>query len=278
MDSLIEKLGRPPYQLDQILPLLREASSSSETPKSMPTNHKNDTPKIVESLEALARLVDFSFAETFPQFSSDPTPESIELNGPHIAFHVPPTKYEVLDSFALETMKHKNEMFDRLELPVLPLPAFGSAQVCHHCNWAFEHLARGPCDNKHLPGDSESALITESFHLISIDEWPDFPILEQRAARGCNFCQLLRESLPSLDVLPRNPSRQRVKVWLSTRWRQNGMQRTTSEETSSLLVTVSLKAMSDFSGDRDNLYCENGLQFTVDTSHGTSGWYNLRCL
>lgn len=95
----------------------------------------------------------------------------------------------------------------------------GAAQLCQYCNWPFQRLSKGPNERNYLPGFSMSYSFSSPRFLLAIDEWPAFPVLQERSLQGCEFCLFLREHLLSLDKpRPGNIDRWRVRVWVEFCW------------------------------------------------------------
>lgn len=253
MDSLLHKLGLPPYRLDQIVALLDEASAFSSNSKENSKHHYDDAVHIAESLEALAWLVEVCLSKLLPQFVMKPDPVSLKLFGPVSYTSVLPSERDVLDSIGPRTSKLKDWMFDSFQEPSqTSCPALGTAELCQHCNWPFQRLARGPVKSVHLPELSPLISRASPRYLLTVDDWPNFPVLEKRSLQGCHFCLLLRENLLSLFTQrPGVSDLQRVLVWIKFCWDQD------KESLGSVIVFL-----------RGVLHLEKSLDFTIYTTSG----------
>lgn len=259
MEVLFHRFGKPPYRFDQIVPLLDEASSLTTDPGTTSTHRQDSAIQVVESVEALAGLVEFSLIHAFLDCEIQRTPSIIRQLGPHESECIPSTKYEVLRSIALKTLYLKDWVFDNLKLlPNASELVPGTAQLCQHCNWPFQRLARAPIESSVVPEYPHFKTVSTPHYLLAIDNWPDFPILEKRALQGCDFCRLLREYLPSLDVWPNDSDSKCFYVWMYFAW---GMDRN--------LKTVNI-CMSNSSP------CIKSLDFTIETTYGRSDCRNLK--
>ncbi|KAJ0114128.1 HET-domain-containing protein [Diaporthe amygdali] len=147
MEVLFHKLGKPPYRFDQITPLLDEAASLTTNPENTSAQHQDSAIHIIESVEALAGIVEFDLSEAFPQFNIEPSEAVIEQLGPHKGSYVPPAEFELLHAIAPKTLHLKEWLFDSPELlSKNHRPEAGNAHLCRHCEWSFQRLARVPIE------------------------------------------------------------------------------------------------------------------------------------
>lgn len=253
MDQLFHKLGLAPYRLDQIIPLLDEASSLTSNPEDITTQYYDTTIKVAESLEALAWLVEFCLAATFPQFSRQPDPAEIEGLELYSNVYIPSNERDILDSIGPKTLHLKSWIFSGSQQPSQSSrSALGTAQLCQYCNWPFQRLSKGPNERGHQPELQVVYSLRSPRFLLAVDAWPTLPFLKERSLRGCDFCLFLCEQLLSLDVTPPAKSdEKRVRVWIEFCWDLRAG--------SLASVLVMLSGSENFS---------KTLSFTVDTVHG----------
>lgn len=201
MESLFRKIGTPLYSLNQILPLLDEASYLSSNPEQPTAQMYDAAVETVQSIEALARLWQFNPAEVF-RFLYTPGPATDEL--------------AVLNSIRPKTLHLKGWLFDRFQLSQNPGSAHGTAKLCQYCNWPFRRISRGPYG---LRATLSWSILEKSRYLLANDHWPDFPVLEERLLQGCEFCRFLCEHLLSLVVpQPGEFDGEPIDVWISFSW------------------------------------------------------------
>lgn len=242
MDSLFRRIGIPPYHLDQILPLIDEASSLSSNPETS-TQFHDAAVEIAESMEALAWFLEGPYQhETLPQFEWYEYP--------------PRSEHDILKSIRSTTLRLKSLLFDDFQLPSqIPQPGLGSARLCQHCTWPFQRLARGPIGDGHGLSWSLSIVSFRSPYLLAQDHWPEFPVLEMRSLQGCEFCLFLRKHLLSLVVpQPGELDREPANVWIEFNW--------TWGTRSLKSVEVVLRGRPHGSRNTEWLY------FTIDTQNG----------
>lgn len=260
MDLLFQKLGLPPYRLDQIIPLLNEASSfNSKSGESSAQYHDSDTAiEIAESIEALAWLAEFCIVKAFPQFSVEPEPAEVERLEPYNEIHVSPTDRAILDSIGPETLRLKNWIFDRSNQPSQTL--VGTAQLCQNCNWSFQRLAKGPNEKNYLP--ELQVFLSSPRYLLAIDKWPTLPALQERSLQGCQLCLLLRENFLSLGVQQYEKLKEKpVNLWIEFCY-------DTYRSLTSVLVSLhGYDYLVNF-GKRLSITINKRLSFMIDTLHG----------
>lgn len=252
MDLLFHRLGPPPYHLNQVLPLLNEASSlisNSETS----TQSYDTAVRMVELIEALARLVQYSPAQVFPQVVVTPDPALLKQVRPHRTICMSLDEGDTLTSIAETALNLRGWLFKNFR-PQAPTSQSGrgTAKLCQHCDWAFQRLKRNP----YASGRPSELLgfvhCDETCCLLAIDHWPDFRVLEERSLQGCEFCRLLHGHLLSIVACqPESCDLERVTLWIDFHW---------DEDTMALkFATVFLPGCEHFPGRMD---------FTISTTHG----------
>lgn len=259
---MFRKIGIPPYHLNQIIPILDEASSWISNSEKPSAQFYSAIVETIESLEALAWLIANYPTEMFLQFPWVPGLAVDQQTQPYVVW-AQPAKRAVLDSIGPKTLHLKDWLFDGFQLSQISRSALGTARLCQYCNWPFRRIARGP--NSHPPDLPHriSFVCGQPHYLLANDHWPDFPVLEERSLQGCEFCLLLHKHLLSL-VLPR-PAKfdaKPVSVWIGFIW---------DEGTRSLeLVQITLRGYSPCIGKR--------LYFTIDTTTGRCDrrWLRIR--
>lgn len=239
MDSLFRKLGVPPYRLDQIIPVLDEASSWISNTEKPSDQFYDAAVETIESLEALACLAEFHPEILFPECSSAPGPSADQL--------------VVLESIGPKITHLKGWLFDVFQLSQISRPVLGTATLCQHCNWPFRQIARHPNGR---PPDLPRLISYERSlpcYLLANDHWPRLALLEERSLQGCKFCLFLREHLLQLVVpKPGEFDEEPVSVWIGFSW---------GGDTKSLVyVIVHLRGELSCSG--------KSLLFTIDTANG----------
>lgn len=258
MDLLFQKLGQPPYRLDQVVPLLDEASSFTSNPGESPAPY-HDTGgaiELAESIEALAWLAEFCLVEAFPQFAVEPDQAEIERLELYNNIHVSPTDRGILDSIGLEALRLKSWVFEGSHQP--SQVSVGTAQLCHNCNWSFQRLAKGPNGRNHLPELQVTFSLSSPRYLLAIDDWPVLPILKERSLQGCHFCLLILENCPQITLEKYEKAKERsVHVWIEFCY-------DLTKSLASVLVS--------FSGSDHFL---KSLSFTIDTQHGRLSQHDL---
>lgn len=260
MDLLFQKLGLPPYRLDQIIPLLDEASSfSSNSGDSSARYHDSGTAvEIAESIEALAWLAEFCLVKAFPQFSVEQEPAETERLERCNNIYVSPTDRAILDSIGPETLRLKNWIFDGSNQP--SQTSVGTALLCQNCNWAFQRLAKGPNERNYLPEVSEP--LSSPRYLLAIDRWPTLPVLQERSLQGCQFCRFLRENFLSLGVQQYEKLKEKpVNLWIEFCY-------DTQRSLGSVLVSLNGFDYLDHFGKTFIITIHKRLSFTIDTLHG----------
>lgn len=251
MDLLFQKLGQPPYRLDQVVPLLDEASSFTSNPGESPAPY-HDTGgaiELAESIEALAWLAEFCLVEVFPQFAVEPDPAEIERLELYNNTYVSPTDRGILDSIGLEALRLKSWIFEGSHQT--SQFSVGTAQLCQNCNWSFQRLAKGPNERNDLPELQVTYPLRSPRYLLAIDDWPALPILKERSLQGCHFCLLTLEKFLQIGLAKHDKPKERpVHVWIEFCY----------DLTRSLAsVLVSLSGSDHFL---------KSLSFTIDTQHG----------
>lgn len=260
MDLLFQKLGLPPYRLDQIIHLLDEASSfSSNSGEPSARHHDRGTAiEIAESIEALAWLAEFALVKVFPQLSAEPEPAEIERLEPYNNIFVSPSDRAILDSIGPETLRLKSWIFDGSNHP--SQTSVGTAQLCQSCNWSFQRLAKGPNERNHIPG--LHVPISSPRYLLAIDRWPALPVLQERSHHGCQFCLFLRENFLSLGVQQYEKLKERpVNLWIEFSYDLD-------RSLGSVLVSLNGFDYLDHFGKPLNFTVHKRLSFTIDTLHG----------
>lgn len=223
MDSLFHKLGLLPYDLDQILSLLDEASSLLNSPKETSTQFQDTAVQLVESIEALASLVQWSQKNIWPQCVLKPGPAAVENFRPYVYYaDIPPKERDILDSIELKALNLKDWLFNGLQ-QVSKVSYSGPgphpAKLCQYCNWPFQRLARRLSQSAHLSGLPDFMPHNEGYYLLTMDHLPYLNVLKERSLQGCELCLLLREQLLALiDRLPESPDSQRLSVWVEFLW------------------------------------------------------------
>lgn len=218
MDSLCRQVGIPPYHLDQIVPLLNEASSLILNPEKISTQFHDAAVEIAESMEALTWLLadrDDLF-EVFPQFRQRPDPAGFKALEPYE--HITPNERDILESIGPTTLHLKTMLFDSFHPPPQASRSeLGTAQLCQYCNWPFQRLGKRP-NKSELSFLFKSSLVRrfkDPAYLLTIDHWPALHILEERSLRGCEFCLFLREHLLSVVMQqPEGFDEEPVHVWI----------------------------------------------------------------
>lgn len=220
MDSLFRKLGLPPYCLDQIVSLLDEASSLPSHPKETSAQFHDTTVQLVESIEALASLVQYCQRNVFPQFLVKPGPAAVEhLRTYHYYVDIPPNERDILNSIELKALNLKRWVFNELQQePRASCSGLGCAQLCQYCRWPFQRLVRGRPGSAYLSELPEYVPRNEVCYLLTEDHRPSLPVLKERSLQGCELCLLLREQLLALVRRPESSDQQRLSVWIEFIW------------------------------------------------------------
>lgn len=239
MDSLLRKIGVPPYRLDQIIPILDEAFSWISNPEKPSDQFFDAAVETIESLEVLAWLVEYHADTLFPEVLSAAGPSADQL--------------AVLGLIEPNITYLKDWLFDVFQPSQISQPALSTATLCQHCNWSFRRITRGR--DGHHPDLPEPMFLACSLprYLLANDNWPQFPVLEERSLQGCEFCLFLREHLLQLGVPePGEFDEEPVSVWIGVSWFQG---------------TRSLKyVVVQLCGDLP--YSGKSLHFSVDTTNG----------
>lgn len=214
MDLLFHKLGWPPYRLEQIIALLDEASSFTSNPQ-IPAQDHDAIARFIEMMEEMTWRAESRLGVVSPQSVAKPDPAVIQRLGVHIDEY-PNAVREIVKSIGPKTLHMKDFLFKYSQHQSrTSRPAFGTTQLCRHCNWPFQRLARrkGKSD---LPARSRWLLrVSRPYFLLVIDDWPTFRVLEKRSLQGCELCLFLREHLLWLvSRRPGVPDGESVFVWI----------------------------------------------------------------
>lgn len=252
MDLLFHRLGPPPYHLNQVHPLLNEASSLISKSETSPQSY-DTAVRIVGLIEALARLVRSSPAQVFPQFVATPDPVFLKQVRPHRTICISPDERDTLASIAETALNLEGWLFKNFR-PQVPTSQseLGTAKLCQYCDWAFQRLQRSPYASGRPSELLEFVNCDETWCLLATDHWPGFHVLEERSLQGCQFCRFLHEHLLSLVARrPESGDLERVTIWIDFHW---------DEDTRALkFATVLLPGCQHVPGSMD---------FTISTTHG----------
>ncbi|KAK1828039.1 hypothetical protein QBC39DRAFT_385368 [Podospora conica] len=193
MDSLINDIGPPPYQITVFESVLRDGQAILEGFDRGSVNGVAEITEAIERLEALASICFRALEMDFVTYTMDYTTNSLD----GLAGVVWGLK-QLLQAGAGQ----------------------GDGGVCRTCGWALERIGVG-VGAKYLWSLRQHPPWIANCHLLAVDVWPDFPRLEASSKAGCTLCGMMREL-----IMERKPhlsqnmtkSQSEVGVWIDFRY------------------------------------------------------------